>query len=401
MKGILSSEEQPVLYPLMVPPNPSVGDSIEIVCTIKRGSLPIKFSWFYDGVEVSNEKKKKITIGDRSSHFSVGNIRASDIGNYTCVASNKFGTDSKTQSVIVEVNGQSDKPVLNPILVPPNLSLGDMTEIVCAVRRGKLPVSFHWLHNGKEISSHGKYKISSTESSSNFNIGQIQATDIGNYTCVANNRYGEDKVTISLVIEGVPEEPPVLNPMFVPPNLAIGDNVELLCIIKRGSYPVQIKWLHNGNEIKSLQKFKIMNSDSSSHLSIGKIQASDIGNYTCFAKNSYGQDSFTVQLVIEGDTTNIPPVLNPMFVPPNLALGDITEMFCIIKRGSFPVTFKWYHNGVNLNGKQKYKIINSESSSHLSIGKIQASDIGNYTCVVTNRFGKDSGTVNVIIEGKK
>lgn len=96
---------------------------------------------------------------------------------------------------------------------------------------------------------------------------------------------------------------------------------------------------------------------------------------------------------------NQQPVLAPILVAPNLAIGDFTEIFCNIKRGSFPITFTWFHNNKEIIKNSKYRVSNSETSSHLSIGKIQASDIGNYTCLVANNFGQDSGTVSVIIEG--
>ncbi|GFS81159.1 titin [Trichonephila clavipes] len=371
-----ASEEQPALYPLMVPQNPSLGDSIEIVCTIKRGSLPVTFSWLHNGQVVSVEKQKKVMFNERSSHFSIGHIQSSDIGNYTCVVSNRYGEDRKTASVIIEGHDHRKQPILNPIVVPRNLSMGDIAEIFCSLRRGEFPVTFRWLHNGKDVSHQSKYKITTGESSSTIHIGKIQAIDIGNYTCVATNRYGKDEMTSNLLIESLCDDPPVLNPMYIPPNLEIGDNIELSCIVKRGSSPIQIDWLHNAKKISSLQKRKIINYESSSHLSIGKIQHDDVDDQQ-------------------------PPILTPMYVPPNLAINDITEIYCIIKRGTFPVSFTWFHNDVEITGMKNYKITNSETSSHLSIGKIQASDIGNYTCKATNRFGHDSGTVSVLIEGKK
>ena len=77
-----------------------------------------------------------------------------------------------------------------------------MTEISCSIKRGTLPVHFQWLHNGKEIQSHSKYKITNSEISSQFFIGKIQATDIGNFTCMATNAFGTDSVTESVSMEG-------------------------------------------------------------------------------------------------------------------------------------------------------------------------------------------------------
>lgn len=93
-------------------------------------------------------------------------------------------------------------------------------------------------------------------------------------------------------------------------------------------------------------------------------------------------------------------MLNPLLVPPNIAIGDITEISCTVKRGGQPITFKWLHNGKDIPGNSKYKIINLKTSSHFSIGEIQAVDIGNFTCVAHNAFGTDSKTENVFMEGK-
>lgn len=88
-----------------------------------------------------------------------------------------------------------------------------------------------------------------------------------------------------------------------------------------------------------------------------------------------------------------------MFIPPNLAIGDMTELTCTIKRGSLPIKFKWYHNGHLVSDHQKYKISNSQISSQFLIGKVIATDIGNYTCSASNMYGEDSKTESVIIEG--
>ncbi|GIY73271.1 titin [Caerostris extrusa] len=226
-----------------------------------------------------------------------------------------------------------------------------------------------------DVTKTKKNDITTSKMSTNLLIGKIQASDIG-----------------------FAEEPPVLNPMYVPSNLAIGDNIEIFCIVKRGSYPVQIEWFHNDKKVTSIQKYKITNSESSSHLSIGKIQPDDIGNYTCIAKNRFGQDSNTVILIIE-DGMAEEPVLNPLLIPPNLSLGDNIELLCTLKRGSLPLTFKWLHNEVDVTQILKSKIAVNKMSTHFSIGKIQATDIGNYTCVVSNRFGEDKGTLQVIIDG--
>lgn len=96
----------------------------------------------------------------------------------------------------------NDSPVLNPLFVPPNIAIGDITEISCTIKKGSMPIDFKWLHNGKDIQSHSKYKVTSIKTSSHFYIGEIQASDIGNFTCIASNAFGTDSKTESVFMEG-------------------------------------------------------------------------------------------------------------------------------------------------------------------------------------------------------
>lgn len=86
----------------MVPSNPTLGDDTDILCKLRRGTRPIKFEWFHNEKQISVNSKSKVTTTERRSVFSMGNIQVTDIGNYTCVASNAFGRDSKTESVLIE-----------------------------------------------------------------------------------------------------------------------------------------------------------------------------------------------------------------------------------------------------------------------------------------------------------
>lgn len=92
--------------------------------------------------------------------------------------------------------------MLKPLLVPANLELGDVTEIYCIIKKGSPPVIFKWLHNGKEIISHSKYKINTAETSSRFYMGKIEASDIGNFTCIASNPFGMDSKSEMVSMEG-------------------------------------------------------------------------------------------------------------------------------------------------------------------------------------------------------
>lgn len=96
----------------------------------------------------------------------------------------------------------ADAPLLNPLMVPPNIAIGDNTVILCTTKRGNPPLQFSQLHNGKEVDKYSKYKISSMHTSSHISIDSIETSDIGNFTCVARNAFGEDRKTESVFMEG-------------------------------------------------------------------------------------------------------------------------------------------------------------------------------------------------------
>lgn len=100
------------------------------------------------------------------------------------------------------VYGVKEAPILNPILIPSNLAIGDMLELPCTIKRGKLPISFKWFYNNRQVTDHDKYKVSSSQIGSQLLIGEILPLDIGNYTCQATNSYGDDSKVVSVLIEG-------------------------------------------------------------------------------------------------------------------------------------------------------------------------------------------------------
>lgn len=69
-----------------------------------------------------------------------------------------------------------------------------------------------------------------------------------------------------------------------------------------------------------------------------------------------------------------------------------------MKRGDPPLTFRWLHNGRDVT-QSKHRVTTLGSSSHLSIGKIETEDVGNYTCIVSNSMGSNEVTANIVIEG--
>ncbi|XP_023225164.1 Down syndrome cell adhesion molecule-like [Centruroides sculpturatus] len=96
------NNNSPKIQPFNFPPNLSVGQSTKFLCTLVEGAHPVSFRWFKDGQEITGNKNIEITKLRDISILIFNNINIEDAGNYTCIASNKFGSVNHTSLLAVE-----------------------------------------------------------------------------------------------------------------------------------------------------------------------------------------------------------------------------------------------------------------------------------------------------------
>lgn len=81
-----------------------------------------------------------------------------------------------------------DRPVIQPILVPPNLVEKRKVLLNCQTVQGRPPISFEWQFNGKKIvPNENVFATKSDEDLSILTIRSLSFNSIGNYTCIAKN----------------------------------------------------------------------------------------------------------------------------------------------------------------------------------------------------------------------
>ena len=73
-------------------------------------------------------------------------------------------------------------------------------------------------------------------------------------------------------------------------------------------------------------------------------------------------------------------------------------------RGSQPDTFTWVKDGVPIAQSTSITTViltstRAEFRSYYTISRLNTSDIGSYTCTVTNNIGSDNHTINVTVIG--
>ncbi|XP_074595144.1 cell adhesion molecule DSCAM-like [Brevipalpus obovatus] len=106
-----------------------------------------------------------------------------------------------------------------------------------------------------------------------------------------------------------------------------------------------------------------------------------------------------ILLGIHSANSNERPRITP--VQPRIVLkaGKQASFTCILEQGSLPVEFEWLKENNVFRSSSNAAVEKSQRTSSLIIQSITISDSGNYTCKVSNSFGSDMSTSQLIVEG--
>ncbi|XP_053206727.1 cell adhesion molecule DSCAM-like [Panonychus citri] len=93
------------------------------------------------------------------------------------------------------------------------------------------------------------------------------------------------------------------------------------------------------------------------------------------------------------------PKVNPFspFIKP--VIGGKTSFTCQSLFGSAPLSITWVKDGQEISDSSEIRIRNIEDSSMLIIDSIKSSHSGNYSCRISNRYGSDSYSSELLVEG--
>nr|DBA18217.1 TPA: hypothetical protein GDO54_016492 [Pyxicephalus adspersus] len=342
-----------------------VGDDVVLPCEVK--SVPPPFiTWAKETQYISPFSQRHNILPTGS--MKISDIRVTDSGTYTCVATNIAGNVTQ----IVTLN----------VYVPPKIQRGPQVirihvkqsfEIAC-ISQGIPPPRTTWLKDGRSLDleerlQHFTIKVASAELS-----------DAGVYTCIASNLVGQDSANVTIEVQA----PPTLSDLEPPYDKThqerlSSQQVAFPCPAKGNPKPV-IKWLRNNKELDGTEP-GINITEDGSLLIISSLTPNDNGEYKCVATNKAGLTERKYNLKVHD-----PPAIKDKEKLTNVSilLNHDTSLFCDAT-GSPPPLITWYNGSTQVIESDNIKI--SEKGRILKILKTSLSHTGIFTCTASNIAG--------------
>lgn len=97
----------------------------------------------------------------------------------------------------------------------------------------------------------------------------------------------------------------------------------------------------------------------------------------------------------------VPPKILPFtFGERPLNEGELVTVPCAVVKGDAPVTLRWLFNGQNITPRMRITVVPlGVKNVILSVGSVQASHVGQYTCIAENRAGAYEYSANMTVNG--
>ncbi|KAE9555394.1 hypothetical protein FO519_001406 [Halicephalobus sp. NKZ332] len=409
------------------------GDNVVLKCEVLRGQPTPKIRWEKNGVPFTTEGAGSSNyIQQKYGNLHIKGASEVDAGEYTCIAENAAGRDSKKTRVNIgippnvinfppkveatifktidlpckamgnppptvawyknsaQISPEEGRFLISsdgtltiqkaPVLgtIPPEMQVleDDDVRIDCIVVMGIPPPERTWYKDGKPL--HDSFRIF-FDGDGSLVIRGASASDEGTYTCQAKNVVGtaNQQVHLSLISKPQIEAPGLRGEVDVGP----GQVLDLPCPATGNPKP-KVAWLQNGHIIDTFSgEFSILSDNS---LRVHKTSSSHSGVFTCKAVNAAGETELDTVVKVSS-----PPQIAPTQTSFNHVPGDSLVLPCEVEGEPKP-EIQWFLNDHPAPGE-------IDSSGSLIIDDIDDRHQGNYKCVASNPSGKDEITMSVTV----
>ncbi|XP_071507379.1 uncharacterized protein [Diadema antillarum] len=263
---------------------------------------------------------------------------------------------------------------------------GSVVVLTCEASGVPTP-TITWQRYGQDIATMGDSRLT-TGPGGTLTILQAVVSDSGPYHCMADNGVGEPDTALFEIVVTERSRPSRRRHRQSRLKVREGKGVTMHCRARANPTPT-ITWDFQGLELSDIEP-RITKLPGGS-LRISKVGLSDVGTYTCTARNMYGIVQMrTFTLIVEADVQIVNPPDNQ-----KVSEGDTVRMTCGTT-GSPKPTVRWSLNSNPLPATKRFTIADNDE---LIIQDVKQSDAGEYSCTAANGISFMSSTAVLSVIG--
>ncbi|KAL1432471.1 hypothetical protein MTO96_013227 [Rhipicephalus appendiculatus] len=285
-------------------------------------------------------------------------------------------------------------------LVIDHISFEDMGKVyTIALLKDQVPLTpppksplFRWFKDGQEFEASERFQVTfdDIEDTLSLVFQHVTPDDAGLYTCVASTSSGKISCSAELTVQGAvikkaPEAPTIAASLS---DVEVNEGASAMLELKVKGYPrPKVTWKHEGKVIEAGGRYRFLFEDEESMtLVIKNTKKSDAGTYSVVAENESGTANTDCRL-----TVNSTPTFKKELKDVSVMTDDVLKLDVEVQGTPAP-DVKWYKDGQAVVEDDRVKITHPAEDKHaLIIEHAKVEDSGNYSCVISNTMGTQTG----------
>ncbi|XP_059609268.1 obscurin isoform X2 [Phlebotomus argentipes] len=361
-----------------------------LLSAILAGSPIPQVQWFKDGDKLEPSEHVKMTnLPDGTVKLEIEHAQPSDCGAYKLVISNANGTSDALCAVAV--NPEPRRPSFVKPLSDAKVVVGDVLKLEAEVIGFPVP-EVQWFKDGVPVRLSPEVNfICQPNGIIGLVIDSARAEDQGTYTVKIMNKLGDVEGKAHAEVEPKPQKPG-----FVA-ELKDAKGIEgfpvTMNVKTTGHPPPEIKWMHNGEEIRPSEHFKVDTTPKgASTLVIDRVEPKDAGEYKVIATNDEGAATSKAHLSVKPKMDEAEPEEAPKFLNSlrdvNVDEGKPMRLQAPFSSNPIPEIY-WTKDDVPLVPSDRVLVTCDGNHVGLVVNPVEITDSGKYKCLLANPLGED------------
>ncbi|XP_063991062.1 obscurin isoform X5 [Diachasmimorpha longicaudata] len=381
---LLKEPAKPVLGSESKKSEVNVGGSAMLDLHVKGFPKP-QITWSKDGTEIlAGGRIKYLWEDEESLSLVIKNVTSDDGGVYTIKAKNELGEDTTYIELIVKSAPKIVKKMTDSFAY-----IETDTKMTVQIQASPAP-DVTWYKDGQVLKESDRISFVKEGSDSySLIIKGCKLTDTGSYSVMAKNEINQTSDVWNFDVKCPPKIKKKLGESRI---IEEGASLTLQIEVETTPEP-KVVWLKDDVVIKEDRRITIVDDGETRVLKINECVGTDAGVYKAKVSN---KDGTTVDQV--GVEVKCAPSFKKSMTDVITKVGATSAEFVVEVAGYPRPKVQWYINKTEITESKKEFTTSSEGDVHkLVIKDIKEERSGCYTCKLTNQYGSESSSGQLIV----